>query len=403
MHVRHGLAAALGILLAAALAAPASAAVNADFSMGDLVVGMTASGDSARVFVDGPNIRVAEDSTITNGPPTLTTTSTIRFEDFSGGTPQTAVIDHSGGRFEPGPDESGDTDEIEFAFDMQAGDDVVRVILASAGQQVAVGNTGINFNPLEETPDDDVLGDLAAVESVVLQGGPGNDTITGSSTGAGVDTATKPLTITGGGGDDDLTGGNGPDSINSQDGDNNDVISCRNGADTATADLLDAVGTDCETINRPSTGGGGGTGGGGANLVDPTISALAFSPAGFLPLRSGPSILSARRGSRVTYGLSERARVAFAVERAAPGRRARRRCTRPTRRNRRARRCTRWPRLRGGFSHAGAAGLNSFRFSGRLRGRPLRPGRHRLVAVPVDLTGNRGKAARKSFRILRRR
>jgi hypothetical protein len=264
MHVRHGLAAALVTLLGLVLAAPASAAVDADFSMGVLVVGMTASGDSARVFVDGTNIRVAEDSTVDGGTPTLTNTSTIQFEDFSGaGGGTTAVIDHSGGRFEPGLGDEGGADEIEFGFDAGTGNDVVRVILDPAGQEIAVGDSGINFNPGEPTPpakDADFIGVMAAVESVVLQGGPGNDTITGSSTGAGVDTATKPLTITGGGGDDDLTGGNGPDSINSQDGDNNDLISCRGGADSATADFLDAVGTDCETINRPSTGGGGGTG-----------------------------------------------------------------------------------------------------------------------------------------------
>jgi hypothetical protein len=262
MHVRHGLAAALVTLLGLALAAPASAAVDATFSMGDLTVGMTESGDSARVFVDGTNIRVAEDSTIDGGTPTLTTTNTIRFEDFSGvGGGTTAVIDHSGGRFEPGAAESGDTDEIEFAFDAGTGNDVVRVILDPAGQEIAVGDTGINFNPGEPTPpakDADFIGVMAAVESVVLQGGPGNDTITGSSTGAGVGTATtKPLTITGGGGDDDLTGGNGPDSINGQDGDNNDVISCREGSDSATVDFLDAVGADCESITRPPTGGGG--------------------------------------------------------------------------------------------------------------------------------------------------
>jgi hypothetical protein len=290
VHVRHGLATALVTLLGLALAAPASAGVNAIFSGGSLEVGMTASGDSARVFVDGTNIRVAEDPTITGGTPTLTTTSTIRFEDFSGGGDTTAVIDHSGGPFEPGPDdESGDTDEIEFAFDMQAGNDVVQVILLPTGQEVAVGNTGINFNPLEDEPpakDDDVLGDLAAVESVVVQGGPGDDTITGSSIGAGVDTATKPLTITGGGGDDDLTGGNGPDIINSQDGDNNDVISCRDGADSATADFFDAVGTDCETITRPPSGGGG-PGGGGPGTGTPSGTAQVSVPSGSLRAHRG--------------------------------------------------------------------------------------------------------------------
>ena len=149
--------------------------------------------------------------------------------------------------------------------------------------------------------------------------------------------------------------------------------------------------------------GGGGPGGGGADHKRPSMSALAFSPPAFLPLRSGPSIPSAVRGTRVFYELSEPARVAFRVERAAPGRRVGGRCVRPTRRNAHRRRCVRWVRVRGGFSHSGAAGANSFRFSGRIRGRALRRGRYRLVARPVDLAGNRGKVTRRAFRILRRR
>jgi hypothetical protein len=133
------------------------------------------------------------------------------------------------------------------------------------------------------------------------------------------------------------------------------------------------------------------------------MTALAFSPSAFVPLLGGPSITSAARGTRVLYELSERANVVFRVERSTPGRRVGRRCVRPTRRNSNRRRCVRWVRLRGGFTHVGAAGANSFRFSGRVRGRALRPGRHRLAASPVDLAGNRGKLARRGFRVLRRR
>lgn len=33
------------------------------------------------------------------------------------------------------------------------------------------------------------------------------------------------------------------------------------------------------------------------------------------------------------------------------------------------------------FTHAGAAGANTLRFAGRLRGRTLKPGRYRLQAL----------------------
>ena len=48
--------------------------------------------------------------------------------------------------------------------------------------------------------------------------------------------------------------------------------------------------------------------------------------------------------------------------------------------------------LRGSLTDAGKVGGNSLRFSGRLRGRRLKPGLYRLVALPVDAAGNTGNA-----------
>jgi hypothetical protein len=59
-------------------------------------------------------------------------------------------------------------------------------------------------------------------------------------------------------------------------------------------------------------------------------------------------------------------------------------------------------RVRGSFVHQGSAGLNRFRFSGRLRNRKLAVGRYRLVAVATDAAGNRSAAKRRAFRIVRR-
>jgi hypothetical protein len=93
--------------------------------------------------------------------------------------------------------------------------------------------------------------------------------------------------------------------------------------------------------------------------------------------------------------------VRFTVERARPGRRVRGRCVKPTRRNRTRRKCTRYVRQRGSFTVAAGAGETRFRFTGRLRGRKLRPGRYRLVAVATDDTGKRSAPKRARFTIVR--
>jgi len=113
---------------------------------------------------------------------------------------------------------------------------------------------------------------------------------------------------------------------------------------------------------------------------------------------SGEGIAVAR-GSRVSYRLDEAASVRFTIQQPRSGRRVGKRCVAPTRRNRRRRRCTRYVTLSGSFSHAGRAGKNSFRFSGRLRGKALRPGSYRLSGVPTDAAGNRGQTFLASFTI----
>jgi hypothetical protein len=55
--------------------------------------------------------------------------------------------------------------------------------------------------------------------------------------------------------------------------------------------------------------------------------------------------------------------------------------------------------LPGAFTRTGAAGANSFRFSGRLAGRRLTPGRYRLLAT-VSAGGKTGKGAAAPFRIV---
>jgi hypothetical protein len=112
--------------------------------------------------------------------------------------------------------------------------------------------------------------------------------------------------------------------------------------------------------------------------VSPTLRRLSLAPRSFRPARgrSGGAVLG--------FSLSEAARVTLRVERAA---------------RRRGGRGERWTRLRGTVERAGREGVNRSRFTGRLAGRPLAPGRYRLLAVARDVAGNRSAVARAAFRI----
>jgi len=137
------------------------------------------------------------------------------------------------------------------------------------------------------------------------------------------------------------------------------------------------------------------------------LSRYAISPRSFLAATSGPSARTTqnkrrkRAGGKVSFRLNQAASVAFKVKQRRRGRRdSRGRCVKPTRQNRSRRRCTRLVTLRGGFTRAGKAGRNSFRFTGRLRRRKLEPGRYLLVATPTA-DGKAGRARSTSFRIKR--
>jgi YVTN family beta-propeller protein len=93
-----------------------------------------------------------------------------------------------------------------------------------------------------------------------------------------------------------------------------------------------------------------------------------------------PAVFRVRRGTRFRYSLSAAARLVFTIDRRLPGRRVGRRCAAPTRSNRGRRRCTRLRRV-GSFARASVAGANVKRFSGRIGGRRLAPGRYRARLV----------------------
>jgi hypothetical protein len=164
------------------------------------------------------------------------------------------------------------------------------------------------------------------------------------------------------------------------------------------------VGVNCKVkLGLPLTGGGGTTGGGGGGTVVAAVGAETVSPTTFAAAPSGPSALAARRhyGTKVSFTLNQAGGVRFTVLQPQPGRKAKgRRCVRPTRANRKARACTRLVALTGSFTVVGNVGANSFRFTGRIGGRSLKPGRYQLVATPI-VGGKTGTAASVSFGIIK--
>jgi hypothetical protein len=138
------------------------------------------------------------------------------------------------------------------------------------------------------------------------------------------------------------------------------------------------------------------------DVTAPAASGLSLSPKRFFPFQGRGGSIARTDGTRVGYTLSEPARMRFTLERAKKGARKGRRCVK-RRRNDRRRSCRRFVKLRGSFERASSAGENSFRFTGRLRGKPLKPGTYRLTGRPTDPAGNAGASARARFKIRRPR
>lgn len=128
-------------------------------------------------------------------------------------------------------------------------------------------------------------------------------------------------------------------------------------------------------------------------LPAPVLGKLKLSPASFLPVASKhktkkakPSVV-ARGGTRITYRDSEAATTRFTVQRRTVVRRH-------------GKRRVRWISVRGSFSHTDHPGANSVRFTGRLRGHALRPGRYRVVGVARNTAHVKSGVRRAAFRIL---
>jgi phosphatidylinositol-3-phosphatase len=108
-----------------------------------------------------------------------------------------------------------------------------------------------------------------------------------------------------------------------------------------------------------------------------------------------------RAGATVSYKVSQPALVSFRAQRGRRGSLVRGRCVTRKRRRRARQSCRRWTGLRGSFTQQAITGTNSFRFTGRLAGRRLRPAHYRLVARARGW-GGAGRTARRRFRVVKR-
>jgi Ca2+-binding RTX toxin-like protein len=288
-------------------------------------------------------------------------------------------------------------------------------------------------------------GDNVGSDIEEINGSPGNDVFIGSAGPDGFSGGLGNDEIHGGGGDDHLNGGGGDDKLYGEAGNDKieggsgadlvdggpgvdelygdiagcsifcsfdsdtilardgeaDRVDCGGGADYAQVDLLDVV-AFCAVVDRPAPPGPSPAPSGGSGVVLAAVGTETLSPTAFAAAPSGPSALAAKRhyGTKVRYTLNQTASVRFTVVQPQPGRKARGgRCVKPTRANRKARKCTRLVALAGSFTRTGTAGANSFRFTGRLAGHKLKPGKYQLVATP-SAGGRTGRAASASFRII---
>jgi len=92
--------------------------------------------------------------------------------------------------------------------------------------------------------------------------------------------------------------------------------------------------------------------------------------------------------------------VRFRVARVESGRTAPGGCVRRTKSNHSRRRCIRLVALPGDFTRTGSAGVNRFRFTGRLAGHKLAIGSYRLMATSTA-GGKSGTTTTAAFRVIK--
>ncbi|MEN3285353.1 MAG: hypothetical protein V7607_6493, partial [Solirubrobacteraceae bacterium] len=108
-----------------------------------------------------------------------------------------------------------------------------------------------------------------------------------------------------------------------------------------------------------------------------------------------------KRGTTLSFSLSEAASVRIAIQRPHSGRRKGGKCVAPTKKLHKAKKCTRYVTL-GALSRSGRTGTNRVVFTGRLKGRALARGAYRFSITATDAAGNvTSKAGTIAFTVTR--
>lgn len=131
---------------------------------------------------------------------------------------------------------------------------------------------------------------------------------------------------------------------------------------------------------------------------DATASTKLDTPPAITKLRTSPKRFGTRKGTRVLYTLSEKARVTFTVQKPTTGRKVGKSCRKTTSKNRSRKRCTRYVKVKNGtFRANGKRGGNKVKFSGKLKKRSLANGKYRLYVTAVDSKKGRSTAKTTKF------
>jgi hypothetical protein len=172
------------------------------------------------------------------------------------------------------------------------------------------------------------------------------------------------------------------------------------GAQSASLDVTDNCGhvghaTKAISILAPPAIGGGGT---VKDRVGATIAGATMTNRVFAV---GNLARKVRHGTRFLFKLSEPASVKVAIEQPRRGRRSGGKCRKPSAKLRTKKACMRYVR-KGQLTSPGVLGQNSLAFTGKLRGKALRPGRYRARISAIDAAGNPSTNQPKlPFRIVR--
>ena len=232
----------LTALLCAFGAAPAEASTGCGrFDDGELRVGIISGADAVGIVRSGEGIVVTVNGapiTCHGTAPTVRNTDTIALSDISTA-PNQVTIDLSGGAFAPGATaELGSNDEIEFDVFL-SGPDVETLQLHGGpaadslrlGQ--SAGSEGVNLNVGSESGPaigTDVDLTFGGVDFVVVDGGPGDDSVDAGGGAEFAGAVARTVLLTGAAGNDRLRGGDASDRIT--DGPGDDVVAGGDGGDT---------------------------------------------------------------------------------------------------------------------------------------------------------------------------